>query len=104
MRPPRKRSSYIEYVQMGEDTYVTVRQFDIIRCAFRGLNGGETAGELFIGEKTVKFHLTNIYKVLDVRSKAEMLVLVHKLTRDDKDLRMKLGLHRTIDELREETN
>ncbi len=104
MRPPKARPKYIQYVQLGPEAFVTRRQFDVIHYAFRGLSGGDIARELFIGEKTVKFHLTNIYKILKVRSKAEMLVLIYNLTKTDEDLRIKLGLMKTIDELREATN
>jgi hypothetical protein len=32
------------------------------------------AGQLFVTEKTVKFHLTNIYKKMSVKSRAQLIV------------------------------
>ncbi|MGZ6580946.1 MAG: response regulator transcription factor [Gaiellaceae bacterium] len=42
------------------------REFDILRAVARGLSNREIAHELWISEPTVKFHLTSVYRKLDV--------------------------------------
>lgn len=39
----------------------------------QGSSNGKTAELLFITEKTVKFHLTNIYKKLGINSRVELV-------------------------------
>ena len=42
------------------------REFDILGAVVRGLSNREIARELWISEPTVKFHLTSVYRKLDV--------------------------------------
>jgi len=42
------------------------REFDILAAVARGLSNREIAHELWISEPTVKFHLTSVYRKLDV--------------------------------------
>jgi DNA-binding CsgD family transcriptional regulator len=45
---------------------LTERQLEIINCVLQGKTNNEIAGELFISVNTVKTHLNNIYKELNV--------------------------------------
>ncbi len=47
---------------------------DIFDACIRGLCNKDIANELEIVEKTVKFHLTNIYRKAKVRTRAELIV------------------------------
>src|ERR1700743_1707843 len=38
------------------------------------MSNKEVASQLFVTEKTVKFHLTNIYKKMAVKSRAQLIV------------------------------
>lgn len=40
----------------------------------QGLSNQEIADKLFIEEKTVKFHLTNIYPIEGVKTRAQLIV------------------------------
>lgn len=40
------------------------REAEVSEIIAKGLSNKEVANELFVTEKTVKFHLTNIYKKL----------------------------------------
>lgn len=40
----------------------------------QGLSNKEVATRLFVTEKTVKFHLTNIYKAMGLKSRAQLIV------------------------------
>jgi DNA-binding NarL/FixJ family response regulator len=50
---------------------LTERELAILRAVARGLSNQAISGELWITEQTVKFHLTNIYRKLEVSSRAE---------------------------------
>ena len=39
-----------------------------------GMTNKQAADKLFVSEKTIKFHLTNIYKKLGVQNRAMMIV------------------------------
>lgn len=50
------------------------RQCEVTELVTKGLNNKEIANQLFITEKTVKFHLTQIYKKLNAKSRAQLIV------------------------------
>jgi DNA-binding NarL/FixJ family response regulator len=50
---------------------LTDRELVILRAVARGLSNRAIAGELWVTEQTVKFHLTNIYRKLDVANRTE---------------------------------
>ena len=53
---------------------LTLRQQEVIDLVVKGLSNQEVANQLFIDEKTVKFHLTAIYKILSLKSRAELII------------------------------
>ena len=53
---------------------LTTREQGIADLVSRGLSNKEVANQFFIMEKTVKFHLTNIYKKMGVKSRAQLIV------------------------------
>lgn len=50
---------------------LTPREIDILTLMARGLRNKEIANQLFITERTVKFHANAIYRKLDVSSRTE---------------------------------
>lgn len=50
------------------------RETEIVKCVAKGITNHEAGKELFVTEKTVKFHLTNIYKKINVKSRAQLIV------------------------------
>ena len=50
------------------------REAEVAELVTKGLSNKEVASQLFVTEKTVKFHLTNIYKKMNVRSRAQLIV------------------------------
>lgn len=50
------------------------REVEVAKVVVQGKTNKETANLLFVTEKTVKFHLTNIYKKLAVKSRTQMIV------------------------------
>lgn len=50
------------------------REAEVAELVTKGLSNKEVANQLFVTEKTVKFHLTNIYKKMSVKSRAQLIV------------------------------
>jgi DNA-binding NarL/FixJ family response regulator len=55
----------------GTVEQLTPRELDILTLMARGLRNKEIASQLFITERTVKFHANAIYRKLDVSSRTE---------------------------------
>jgi DNA-binding NarL/FixJ family response regulator len=56
---------------------LTERQQSVLVALSRGLSNREIAGDLHVGEETVKFHLSTIYRKLGVSSRAEAVHLAY---------------------------
>ena len=50
------------------------RETEIAALVSKGHRNKEVANKLFVTEKTVKFHLTNIYKKMKIHSRAQLIV------------------------------
>jgi DNA-binding NarL/FixJ family response regulator len=50
---------------------LTRREIEILRLTADGLSNGQMAKSLWVTEQTVKFHLSNIYRKIDVRNRTE---------------------------------
>ncbi|MCI5567207.1 MAG: response regulator transcription factor [Veillonellaceae bacterium] len=60
---------------------LTSREMDVLACIAKGFSNQDIAEALFVSEKTVKNHLTNIFRKLNVndRTQALIYVLKHKI-------------------------
>jgi pimeloyl-ACP methyl ester carboxylesterase/DNA-binding CsgD family transcriptional regulator len=61
--------------QSGDLPELTARENAILRLVAHGDGNGEIARKLFISEKTVRNHLTNIFEKLNVDSRSRAIVL-----------------------------
>ncbi len=52
---------------------LTDREISVLKAVARGLSNDEIAKEFWVARQTVKFHLTNIYRKLGVRNRAEAM-------------------------------
>ena len=57
---------------------LTVRELEVLRLLARGLRNKEIAARLFVSERTVNFHLANIYQKLNVSGRTEALSKAHE--------------------------
>ena len=56
---------------------LTQREFEILRLVASGVTNGEIATRLWITQQTVKFHVSNIYRKLDVANRTEACHYAH---------------------------
>jgi DNA-binding NarL/FixJ family response regulator len=75
------KCSPINYSNEKELSGLTEREFEILRTMVLGLKNREIAEKLFISDKTVKTHISSIYKklVVDSRAKAILMAIEKKL-------------------------
>ena len=58
-------------VPAGEDLPLTARELEILKLVASGFTNGDIARRLWVTEQTVKFHLRNIYRKLEVSNRTQ---------------------------------
>ncbi|MHC8515540.1 response regulator [Sporosarcina sp. ITBMC105] len=53
---------------------LTEREKEVLFCLLEGLSNKEIAKKLFISDKTVKIHVSKIFKKLDVKSRSQAVI------------------------------
>jgi DNA-binding NarL/FixJ family response regulator len=61
----------------GKDCPLTARELEVLRLVAAGSTNGEIARQLSVTEQTVKFHLSNVYRKLDVANRTEASRYAH---------------------------
>ncbi|NOY23810.1 MAG: response regulator [Acidobacteria bacterium] len=59
--------------------YLTDREKEIVRCIARGLKNKEIGDQLFISEKTVKTHINNVFRKLEVENRLQAVNKVYEM-------------------------
>lgn len=59
------------------DGLLSARELEVLQLVAAGSTNGEIARQLWITEQTVKFHLSNIYRKLDVANRTEASRYAH---------------------------
>lgn len=62
----------------GRNERLTARELDVIACIGKGFSNQDIAQALFVSEKTVKNHLTNIFRKLNVKDRTQALIYAIK--------------------------
>jgi DNA-binding NarL/FixJ family response regulator len=60
-----------------DDSALTTRELEVLKLVAAGATNGEIARNLWVTEQTVKFHLSNVYRKLDVGNRTEATHYAH---------------------------
>ncbi|MFS0864643.1 response regulator [Fredinandcohnia sp. 179-A 10B2 NHS] len=60
--------------EQTKDNALTEREYEVLQCLVEGLSNKEIADRLFISDKTVKIHVSKIFKKFDVKSRSQVVI------------------------------
>jgi DNA-binding NarL/FixJ family response regulator len=69
----------LERVRAAKLLPLTRRELEILQLASEGHSNGQIAEIMWIAEQSVKFHLSNVYRKLNVRNRAEAVAAARSL-------------------------
>jgi len=64
---------------LPEGKSLTPRQRQVLACLGRGLSNKEIAAELDVSDSTVKLHINNLMRILDVDNRTQIVLMAQKL-------------------------
>lgn len=80
-RQEDKRNAALAMLERPKEERLTYREVEVLQLVGQGMNNQEIAQKLFLSEKTVKNHLTNIFRKINVvdRTQAVLYAIKHKI-------------------------
>jgi LuxR family maltose regulon positive regulatory protein len=78
-QPPEKPRAATAAVAATPRATLSEREREIVRCVAAGKSNGDIAGELVLELSTVKWHLSNIFGKLGVRSRTQLTLRAQEL-------------------------
>ena len=73
----RKQDEAVQRERRREET-LTYREVEVLQMICKGLSNQEIAQTLFLSEKTVKNHLTNIFRKINVTDRTQAVLYAIK--------------------------
>lgn len=70
----KKLINYHHQQQQPEEKALTQREKEVLICLVEGLSNKEIAQRLYISDKTVKIHVSKIFKKLNVKSRSQAVI------------------------------
>lgn len=64
----------VEPEPVNKNSILTEREKEVLLCLVQGMNNKEIAQSLFISDKTVKIHVSKIFKKLEVKSRSQVVI------------------------------
>ncbi|GGD01790.1 DNA-binding response regulator [Thalassobacillus devorans] len=77
VHPSMTKKLFAIHQQKGEsnnDSQLTEREKEVLLCLVEGLSNKEIGKRLFISDKTVKIHVSKIFKKLNVKSRSQVVI------------------------------
>lgn len=76
-KPMPRTTETVAQESPPDDSSLTTRELEVLRLVAAGATNGEIARKLWVTEQTVKFHLSNVYRKLDVGNRTEASHYAH---------------------------
>lgn len=76
--PVSKRELRFEWELISSEFSLTPREKEIMELVFKGYSNAEIADELFISQNTVKHHIYNLFKKLNVKNRVELICFLRE--------------------------
>ncbi|MEH7383279.1 response regulator transcription factor [Bacillus sp. JJ1533] len=70
----KKLLNFHQQQEQPKDNALTERETEVLQCLVEGLSNKEIAERLFISDKTVKIHVSKIFKKFDVKSRSQVVI------------------------------
>ncbi|MCH1625191.1 response regulator [Ferdinandcohnia quinoae] len=70
----KKLLNFHQQQEQAKDTALTEREREVLQCLVEGLSNKEIADRLYISDKTVKIHVSKIFKKFEVKSRSQVVI------------------------------